>query len=471
MLLRLEVDGFKNLSGVDVAFGPFTCIAGPNGVGKSNLFDAIAFLSLLAQHRIAEAARLVRGTEDDPTDPRELFGRRRGAEGHDFRPIRLAAEMIVPREVRDPYGRTGEPSITLLRYELELAYQPPEGAERYGRVVLSNERLAHINVGDAPTHIRWHHSKAFRKSVVTGARRGAPFISTTTDNGIRVVRTHQDGGSSGRPFPARDTSSTVVGSTNSADEPTIYAAKLEMSGWRQIALDPRAMRRPDKYWETGEIAGITSAGGHLPGTLWRLGPDPAAREAVWATITGALSELVPVERIRVVANDANQQYELELSEPGGPWMGSRALSEGTLRFLALAAISADPGAGRLLCMEEPENGIHPLRLSAMLDLLTRIAVDPMEVAGDDNPLRQVIVNTHAPGIVQLLEGADRLGDLLVAERVVMAIDGRPTATVRFRHRSGSWRSTDDDPGVARSVAIAYLTSAVGAQLPLVAHEP
>lgn len=40
MLTRLKIRGFKNLVDVDVAFGPFTCIAGANGVGKSNLFDA-----------------------------------------------------------------------------------------------------------------------------------------------------------------------------------------------------------------------------------------------------------------------------------------------------------------------------------------------------------------------------------------------------------------------------------------------
>lgn len=51
MLTRLTVNGFKNLIGVDVRFGPFTCIAGANGVGKSNLFDAIRFLSALSEKR------------------------------------------------------------------------------------------------------------------------------------------------------------------------------------------------------------------------------------------------------------------------------------------------------------------------------------------------------------------------------------------------------------------------------------
>ena len=39
MLTRLKVSGFKNLVDVDIRFGPFTCIAGPNAVGKSNLFE------------------------------------------------------------------------------------------------------------------------------------------------------------------------------------------------------------------------------------------------------------------------------------------------------------------------------------------------------------------------------------------------------------------------------------------------
>ncbi|MBU4419712.1 MAG: AAA family ATPase, partial [Proteobacteria bacterium] len=43
MLTRLKISGFKNLVDVDVHFGPFNCITGVNGSGKSNLFDAIKF--------------------------------------------------------------------------------------------------------------------------------------------------------------------------------------------------------------------------------------------------------------------------------------------------------------------------------------------------------------------------------------------------------------------------------------------
>ena len=41
MLTRVAIKGFKNLVDTEVRFGAFTCVAGVNGVGKSNLFDVI----------------------------------------------------------------------------------------------------------------------------------------------------------------------------------------------------------------------------------------------------------------------------------------------------------------------------------------------------------------------------------------------------------------------------------------------
>ena len=106
MLTRLEVQGFKNLLDVDVEFGPFTCIAGANGVGKSNVFDAIEFLSHLASDTLVEASQRVRGASGiRGGDPRDLFWD--GYRNHERR-IRLAAEMIVPAQVEDDLGATAE---------------------------------------------------------------------------------------------------------------------------------------------------------------------------------------------------------------------------------------------------------------------------------------------------------------------------------------------------------------------------
>src|SRR5581483_10411031 len=120
MLTRLKVSGFKNLVDVDVSFGPFTCIAGPNGVGKSNLFDAIRFLSALADHPFLEAARSVRDEHGRTGDVRSLF--HRVGDEYDRR-MTLEAEMIIPAEGTDDLGQVAKASITFLRYTVELAYR------------------------------------------------------------------------------------------------------------------------------------------------------------------------------------------------------------------------------------------------------------------------------------------------------------------------------------------------------------
>src|SRR6266508_1447886 len=101
MLTRLKVNGFKNLVDVDVRCGPFTCIAGVNGSGKSNLFDAIRFLATLAEKPLVEAALSVRGPGGS-YDIRSLFHRvgDRYAEEMTFE-----AEMIVPAEGTDDLGQ------------------------------------------------------------------------------------------------------------------------------------------------------------------------------------------------------------------------------------------------------------------------------------------------------------------------------------------------------------------------------
>src|ERR1035438_7768123 len=106
MLTRLKVDGFKNLVDVDVRFGPFTCIAGANGVGKSNLFDAVRFLSLAANpnYSLLEAAQRVRDESGRNTDVKGIFHR---TGDRTSETISLEVEMIVPREAIDALGQTG----------------------------------------------------------------------------------------------------------------------------------------------------------------------------------------------------------------------------------------------------------------------------------------------------------------------------------------------------------------------------
>ncbi|MSP58844.1 MAG: hypothetical protein EXR72_00615 [Myxococcales bacterium] len=137
MLTRLKVDGFKNLDGLDVRFGPFTCVAGPNGVGKSNLFDAIAFLSALADRPLVEAALAVRGTEARG-DVQSIF-RRVGDRTADR--IRFTIEFVIPDEGEDGLGQPAKASMTFLRYELELRYRADTTVKAMGTLEVAKERM------------------------------------------------------------------------------------------------------------------------------------------------------------------------------------------------------------------------------------------------------------------------------------------------------------------------------------------
>jgi len=469
MLTRLEVQGFKNLLDVKVDFGPFTCIAGANGIGKSNVFDAIEFLSHLASDSLLEASQRVRGASGvRGGDPRDLFWD--GYRDHERR-IVLVAEMIVPAVVEDDLGAAAKATTTFLRYEVTLGYSAPEGEGSVGRISLLGEELRHINRGEASKHLGFRHSaKSFRNAVVLGQRRGGAFLSTEYRETGTVINVHGDGGSFGKPQPraAVRAGRTVLSTVTTNDYPTILAARREMQSWRRLALEPSALRAPDSLTDSRAL-GVD--GRHLAATLFRIAneKDPITGEidpdAVYARVAGRLSDLVEVgvERVLVEVDQVREVFTLFLQERGGLRLPARALSEGTLRFLALCVLLEDHNFTGLICMEEPENGIHPANLPAMLDLVKDLAVDPSEPPDDTNPFRQVIVNTHSPGVVQLCS----TDDLLLAEvKQQITPDGGITRALALLPYADSWRATGPKSVFTRADVLYYLAAPRGAQLRL-----
>jgi predicted ATPase len=472
VLTKLEIQGFKNLLDVSVEFGPFTCIAGENGIGKSNLFDVIEFLSHMASEPLAEAAQRVRSSSGAKGgDPRDIFWD--GYREHQ-REISLAAEMIVPRNVEDDLGAPARASITFLRYELTLGYLRPEGGGSVGRITLEREVLRHINKGDAPRHLRFPHStKNFRSVVLQGQRSGGPFLSTEQRDVGTIINVHGDGGSFGRPQPrsAARTGRTVLSTVTTNDYPTILAARREMQSWRRLALEPSALRAPDSFSAPRTMG---TDGRHIAATLYRIATessqyidsdDSPDAEAIYAEVADRLSDLtgLKVRGLRVTPDQVHEVFTLFLRERGGLTLPARVLSEGTLRFLALCVLLEDPTVTGLICMEEPENGIHPANLPAMVRLVQDLAVNPEEEPSHDNPFRQVIVNTHSPWVVQLCDPADLL---LASVHPQKTADGEMATALSLLPFSKSWRSVTGGLTFSRADLISYLSPPPGSQLTL-----
>ncbi|WP_075819407.1 AAA family ATPase [Serinicoccus sp. CNJ-927] len=420
MLVALRVENFKSIRRAKVRFGELTCVVGHNGVGKSNLFDAIHFLSLLAEKDVYAATIEVRRTGDGSYAALDLV------HGRDpEKIIQLSADMIASPDVVDDFGQESKPSTTLLTYTVALRYDSMSD-----RLLVSRESLTHAKLGDFRSFTEFPCSTAFKNSVAIGSRRGGPLISTDDARGAIVL--HGDGGSRGRPAPAGTSPLTVVGGTNTVDYPTVLAAKREMASWRLLHLEPSAMRSPDSR---GAEPHVSASGGRLAATLNALvGKD----SNVALEIVNRLNELNShVRQLEVFQDAARDQLVLRARVPGFEnWMFGRSLSDGTLRYIALALMLADASERGALCLEEPENGIHPSRIPNLVALLQDYAVDLEEAVADDNPLRQVILNSHSPEVARQISP----NDLLFAEH--LRGPGGDTQSI-FRPLRGTWRANAD----------------------------
>jgi predicted ATPase len=124
MLTRIEIDGFKTFEYFSLDLRPLTAIVGPNASGKANLFDALRFLSLLAQYDIRTAMQGLRG------EPEELFRQTpRGMTDC----MSFAIEVVLSRSGVDAFGTNYETPARRLRYELKLALTQPGAGGRIHR--------------------------------------------------------------------------------------------------------------------------------------------------------------------------------------------------------------------------------------------------------------------------------------------------------------------------------------------------
>jgi predicted ATPase len=427
MLTRLKVKGFKNLVDVELRFGALTCIAGPNGVGKSNVFDAIRYLALLADKPFIDAAFEVRGG----ADPRTLFT----SNGNGV--MEFECDVLVPRRGTDDFGQPAEASSTFLTYALELRLE--ESATEPPRIRLVREELSYIRKGDARERLGFPNDRVWRDTVLVSDR-SAKFISTKDgrvglhSDRMRSEGTSNRGGGKAQPFVAAQLPRTALSSAQNADETrTAVLLRNEMRRWRQLQLEPSALRRADELQSPGSI---DASGRHVASTLYRLANQGADPDATYAQVASRLAQLVDgVASVRVDRDDGRRLLRFMMTDRRGVELPAASLSDGTMRFVALSVLELDEKATGVICLEEPENGIHPLRVPAMIRLLGDMAVDVNLPDGLGNPLRQVILSTHSPQVVACAAEDDVLFANPRTHAMATLVDG-----LEFRGLNGTWRA-------------------------------
>jgi predicted ATPase len=385
--------------------------------------------------------------------------------------MRFEAEMILPKEGLDDLGQPVEASITLARYVLRLgwrAYDSPHSDA--GSLEVLEETLVPLRLRDASEHLLFPARKEWRDSVLVG-RRASDFLSTEEQDGQRIVRLHQDG-RSGRLLtrPASALPRTMLSTVQTGEYPTALLVRREMQSWRLLQLESSALRQPDEFTAPPRMA---SNGSHMAATLYHLARRAAANgngkadetrtAAVYAQMANRLASLLEdVREVVIDRDETRERFTLLVRAHDGTLHPARHLSDGTLRFLALAVMEFDRQSGGLLCLEEPENGIHPRRVAVMLQLLQDISTDTDDPCDEANPLRQVVVNTHSPVVFQQVpDDSVLLAELVEDVRPASSADGKGPVRftkLQFSCLEGTWRAAKvkDHRVTGKGNLLAYL---------------
>jgi predicted ATPase len=116
--------------------------------------------------------------------------------------------------------------------------------------------------------------------------------------------------------------------------------------------------------------------------------------------------------------------QLFIEERGGALIPATRLSDGTIRYLSLIAILCHPSPPPLICIEEPELGLHP-------DVILIIA----ELLKDASQRTQLVITTHSDALVSALSD--------VPESVVVCESGPDGTSLRRldREQMAAWLET------------------------------
>ena len=358
-LRRIRAVNYRCLRDVDLELDEFHVLVGANGSGKSTLFDALLFVrdSLLlgldtaAERRTGDFRDLVWGRPD-----RDLA-------------FELAFELDVPNAIRDRIPKSYH------RFAISLSVSEVECGNLSGTLVACLKPSS--DEGEGPPT-----SGAFTPP--PSSSQGMAFISTgksPTGNaftpGLWKTEMKFDSG-------------TPLGPEIGFEHPLVTRVVTDtFSQVSDLFLENRLLRQASKAPKFGR----PTANAGLPWLVLRLRRYPDRYDAWLRHIRTAVADLRDVD-VRTRADDRHSYlvvtYEAGLEVP------SWALSDGTLRLLALSIIAYLPEEGRMYLIEEPENCVHPLAVEAIYRSLSS-AYDA-----------QVLVTTHSPVLLACTEPKELL---------------------------------------------------------------
>lgn len=331
---RIRIANYRSLRELTLPLHPrATVLVGANGCGKSNLYRALRLLEAAATGRLAETLVAEGGM------PSVLWageGRRKD----EIREVRLSVEVSIDR----------------------FSYRLACGLPLPGAVFKLDPEVKEEDLG-----VR-----------LDGRKTPAPLCERRS----RVVSLRGDDGSRQTLTDPLDPSESVL--TQIADPrryPELALLRETLLAWRfyhQFRTDADSPLRQPRLGVRSPV--LAHDGANLASallTIQHIRADDRLQEAVDAAFPGCV--------LGFDKDDDRQLLGLAWHQPGmrRPLSGGE-LSDGTLRFLCLAAALLTPRPPLLLVLNEPETSLHHALLDPLADLIAEAATRA-----------QVVVTTHA----------------------------------------------------------------------------
>lgn len=339
----VRIKGFRSFREVDLRLSPLSVLIGPNGSGKSNFIDLFSVMAEGSYGRLAEAIA-TRGGFDNVAfkgEPGEIFVEFR------FQPEGVFQAERTPVTFRVKLRRVG--SFPKIRLE-----QVEKGSVQDRNPLLLMQRSEH---------------ECIFRSVKTG-RPESEEKALESESEFAI-------------FQVKDQDKY----------PTPYKLLRLLQEWvfyHDIDVSPDApIRQPGLVRPSIRLA---PDGGNLASVLYSIQQQ---HPVTWKEIEEILETVYPdFHSITFPAEGGDGKVLLRWWErPYEKKSGFSAglLSDGTLRLLCLIAILKSPDPPPLICIDEPELGLHPDWIKLVAELLQSASMRT-----------QIVVATHSPQLVAKL---------------------------------------------------------------------